>query len=634
MTELYIDGTAAYLPKDLSVQVKRENPLFTKNGEYTYDITLPLSAPVNAALYSHLNRLNSVAEVKTRRRAVLVADNRVYCNGTEVVTGWTHDTVTIQIASGNSELNYVIGGNLQVSFLDMKDSGTEADTARILNRYPAIDYCLAPVLNRTSGHFVNLWKTYRHYDAATGQTDDQFLPDSPYFAPQPFLLAYIAELMNALGYELLENQLEGTFLQDLYICHVQETGKWNEMLPGWNVQEFMEQIEKLFNATFVIDNRKRTARLILNSRYYTGADNITAHLARVEDTYEAEVDDEPEQDDHAQSNIHYNLPDNAYWCMACLPDNLRDSARREDIPADFEPAGTEVGRINLWFDDSGNRRHDTIYHDVLYGGDYVHRANGFYALVDQFRGLEREDAQADIELDIVPVETAECTVHATSDNIEGGINSVERTLFLPVIDGNESPDEDTGEDTGGEDEETLYEQIANSTAADGEDDEPSKGRIFLAFFHALEVPVIFGREYPQAGTYPVPFTDRLIEDKNVFNLPQYNQSNDEGATLRLSALDQLLYQAAYDIDFRHAIKVNSHDPNLYSANLIFEIRNRLYVCKEMEFTLDASGRKGAWTSTFYPIRIDPAAVDPRWIVADGRWRDKGVWLDNGRWLDE
>ena len=40
MTELIIDGTSAVLPKDFSIQVKRENPLFTKNGEYTYDMKL------------------------------------------------------------------------------------------------------------------------------------------------------------------------------------------------------------------------------------------------------------------------------------------------------------------------------------------------------------------------------------------------------------------------------------------------------------------------------------------------------------------------------------------------------------------------------------------------------------------
>ena len=95
MTELYIDGVSAVLPKDFSVQVKRENPLFTKNGEYTYDITLPLTNATNANLYKHLNRLNSVQEVATKRHAVLLADNRVYCNGTEVITGWTDDTVSM-----------------------------------------------------------------------------------------------------------------------------------------------------------------------------------------------------------------------------------------------------------------------------------------------------------------------------------------------------------------------------------------------------------------------------------------------------------------------------------------------------------------------------------------------------------
>ena len=107
MTELFIDGVQAVLPKDFSIQVKRENPLITKNGEYTYEITLQLTNATNAELYAHLNRLNSVQEVKTKRAAILVADNRVYCNGTEIITGWTDDTVSLQIASGNSELNYL-----------------------------------------------------------------------------------------------------------------------------------------------------------------------------------------------------------------------------------------------------------------------------------------------------------------------------------------------------------------------------------------------------------------------------------------------------------------------------------------------------------------------------------------------
>ena len=108
MTELIIDGVSAVLSKDFSIQVKRENPLFTKNGEYTYDITLPLDNPTNAELYKHLNRLNSTQPVSTDRRAVLVADNRVYCNGTEVITGWTEDTVSARTDGGTDHEHHAI----------------------------------------------------------------------------------------------------------------------------------------------------------------------------------------------------------------------------------------------------------------------------------------------------------------------------------------------------------------------------------------------------------------------------------------------------------------------------------------------------------------------------------------------
>ena len=167
MTELIIDGVSAVLSKDFSIQVKRENPLFTKNGEYTYDITLPLDNPTNAELYKHLNRLNSTQPVSTDRRAVLVADNRVYCNGTEVITGWTEDTVSIQIASGNSELNWVIGADLQISFLDGMPVTPALTASQIMDItesvYPDVQFNLPPVYDRTNDTVINgYWVDYRN----------------------------------------------------------------------------------------------------------------------------------------------------------------------------------------------------------------------------------------------------------------------------------------------------------------------------------------------------------------------------------------------------------------------------------------------------------------------------------------
>ena len=91
MTNLYIDGIAVVLPSEFSITVKQENAFFTKNGEYTYDIELSLLVPENAKLYGFLNRLNITDRPAHKRKAVLVADNRVYLNGTEIITGWTDE---------------------------------------------------------------------------------------------------------------------------------------------------------------------------------------------------------------------------------------------------------------------------------------------------------------------------------------------------------------------------------------------------------------------------------------------------------------------------------------------------------------------------------------------------------------
>lgn len=51
-----------------------------------------------------------------------MADNRVYLNGTEIITGWTDTKVSIQLVSGNSELNYFVGSDELISTLAMKET--------------------------------------------------------------------------------------------------------------------------------------------------------------------------------------------------------------------------------------------------------------------------------------------------------------------------------------------------------------------------------------------------------------------------------------------------------------------------------------------------------------------------------
>ena len=202
MVSLYIDGTPVVLPSDFATEIKIENSFFTKNGEYTYDFKLPLNNPTNAALYAHLHRLNNVSEIKEKRQAVLIADNRCYNNGTEIITDWTDDSVSIQLASGNSELNYLIGANLQVSFLNMgtaeltDESGRVAYYTQSLQKsYPGFDYVAAPV--STPAGILNEWRF--------GKTTSGYslrLADGTIRIVQPYLCAIVRRMLNALGYTI------------------------------------------------------------------------------------------------------------------------------------------------------------------------------------------------------------------------------------------------------------------------------------------------------------------------------------------------------------------------------------------------------------------------------------------------
>ena len=137
--------------------------------------------------------------------------------------------------------------------------------------------------------------------------------------------------MSALGYTLTAHGLEDTVFKELYICHALHTDKWNEMLPGWSVKDFLEQIEHLFDMTFVVNNKNRTAALVFNNRFLDGFQ--TAHVSPVEDVYETEVEEDPDQEDMADSNVSYSLGDDEFWKFACLADEVWPTASTATPPS-------------------------------------------------------------------------------------------------------------------------------------------------------------------------------------------------------------------------------------------------------------------------------------------------------------
>lgn len=609
MTNLYIDGIAVVLPSEFSITVKQENAFFTKNGEYTYDIELSLLVPENAKLYGFLNRLNITERPATKRKAVLVADNRVYLNGTEIITGWTDTKVSIQLVSGNSELNYFVGSDELISTLAMKETNPvvsgSVSTDYVKKTYPDVDYNLMMTYDSLHQVDKNIW-LYRLYNNDVNNPYAGYIVQKediqPYdYIPQPYLCAYMRELLKALGYTLEYNAIEDTPWKSVYIVHVCETYKWNEMLPGWTAKDFLQNIETMFNGSFLIDHRTKKVSFLLNVSYLPKVSNV--HLQNVVDAYTVEVEEE-EEADAINSTIKYKLPSTEYYKLRCLPDVVKEAARQKSIDGD----------LFTFFAKPENQVTDTIFDYKSVNRKIIYlEGSGIMSnleMVDELASLVRENAESELELEFVPAELTERAFYI--EGIDPGGFYLGQYYIPSVSVSDDEPDE------------TTYDSIHNMVNNLSEKTE-SKSNIFLAFFRGLN-PVQIG--VMPANSYPLAFIDRFFPTTSwPATLPS------DYPTFNLVEMETYFYSNAYKIDRKNPVKITCYDSNLYPASSVFEIFNRRYLAKEIEYTIGPNGRTQAWTGTFYPASISDTEVEQRWILADGKWRDGGVWLDNGRWLD-
>lgn len=618
MTQLFIAGVETVLPQEFSVTVKRENSFFTKSGEYTYDCTLRLDNPVNCQLYGFLNRTNKSDQLDTDRTAVLIADGHVYCRGKEVITRWTEDTVTIQIVSGESELNYFIGQDKKIEDLDL-GSISEYDSLagyyETLNSLPIVnktygtsDYCLVPIWTDNGQlNQIRFGATIEDdHGAHHGSTYYEFMHP----APQPYLCALIRRILTALGYnndnETHVNQLEDGLFRNAFITNTVMTGEYAKMLPGWTVKDFLEEVEKLTGIVFVTNNTNTShpsCDILLKSTYYYESRQVP--LNNVVDAYETEVEDDESRDpEFSTSNVSYDIPSHALSNVMRFPEGIMEDFVTVDCNDYTEvrsaAEGYEVTDKVLFHDTSENR-----YYFIFAKRTTAFTPTTFLQEADQFRDLKREGTSSTLELGITPAPiafsggaalTRGYEIICLSSSLDGGFS----------FDYNEN---DSSEEEGGS---SAYDIIQKYKK-----DESSRCDLYCAFYDGY---------ITQDGTsVAVSYTDA------------YHCTLAMGGThvgsLRLKDLDESYYQGGYEIDTRHAVTFETFDPNVIDPRQVYVIRNRRYVVRDVEETITAEGRQKMWKVTCYPITISDEAIEKRWILTKGVWDDGAAWLDDGRWND-
>lgn len=641
MTQLIIAGTEVALPQQFSVTVKRENPFFTKSGGYTYDCQLRLDNPVNQQLYGFVNRLNRTAQVATGRTAILMADGHVYCRGTEVITKWTNDTVTIQIVSGESELNWLVGQELKVSQLQMDqcDIGwvsyvNQLEVADLsihhdLN-WPTYNCCYPTV--RDEGADI----TYNQYcqnsqlvqDTWTANRMPALKVNDVELRPQPFLCALVQGIIEALDYELGTDELAThEAFSRAFIVNTVDAQSLDETLPGWTVKEFLEEIEKLCGCVFLVSpatdpDKKGRVDILLKKTYFMNARQLP--VRNVTDQYEMERISEADGTDQSTATLQWQLPETQTARLACLPEGLRNSVRVVSCN------GIAAVKTALQAATVGQR---LLALDTTTGCYWIrdkHTFKGYDAditkdeirIVDYLRPLERANAPGTMEMGIVPalMDWWWWNGSISWGETDSGISFVSPVPVKTIIvNSSVSSTEET-------DAETFGDLIRETT----EPAEPSKAQLYIALFdglHAQDNYVLLPQPYVDAYQATV--------EPGYQNPVQGDIASEEFVgSLLLPELDSTAYgTTAYQIDTSHAVTFETFDPNVIDVRQVYVVNNKRYVVRDCEEVITAEGRQPLWRLTCYPITISDEAIANGWILTHGVWDDGAAWLDDGRWID-
>lgn len=599
MTRLFIDKQEVALTSDFQLDFYSQNPFFTKNGDYTYDLDIDLNHPGNRKIYQSINRFD-VTGHPTNRSALLLSGPNVIVDGTEVILSIEDNIAKIQLVSGNSELNYLYAGDTTIRQLSLGSLSLNAEYNNLNKFYPDVTHVCCPVISQKGNYKIDdsSQKTDKIFNELEWDTRDGFnFKSGTTMVPQPFLLYCIDKIIEAMGYSIEENVLKDDELaKRLIIIHgIQSSTNINRILPDWKVDEFITEVEKLFNVIFLVNQFTRKIKIARMKSFYQNSKMIEISNNDLVDEVQKNYDQE-ESLYITYDNIKYNLPSSRWYKYQNLTDELRDKCGK--TTASLKEI-LSYGFINypykLWFEE--NFRIWMIHSAYPSGGE----SYACWEIVDQLKNVTNDSSDNECELKIIPSEIYGNNVWLTGMDF-GGSKYYDGwiTSACPVV----------SNTTEGEVTEYAYQEIENGSSEESVDD----SYLFVAIYLGLK-PYMYSSDYmneevdqpilnsmlvPQAVAYPC-----FIHYNRASQGTKITKLTDDKLSLAIESSQGGLYDRYYQdsikVDTKTEYVFKFKYKNLYDCKSIFLIGNKKYYCKELHYTVTPDGIEPIVEGTFYLV---------------------------------
>lgn len=619
MITCVINGRAAYPAASQSIKLTYANQYVTDDGEYSYDINFPMSIMDNRRVFHNVSRFDVSKVTQKFNDCKLYVSGRLILSGVGTVISVTEAEIKLQIVGGKSRIKF--NDKLTKHYIDEIQFGTadkpgytvdKGFSQKFKDKISEIyrlnedkseflgaegRWCFMPVRDETNDLIANFVGVDR-----TKQFIGYNAPFIMNLAVQPNLMYIFRKVVEYEGYSLKRNDFDCKPWNLLYIASAYKTRELCKALPHWSSYTFIEEFRKLFNATIVFDDIKKTCSVI-NASELTTADSVEIETL---DEYTTDYDEDGSFSTSSTANLEYNLGDSANRDnYEVIPKKVFDSFEivhsEELMGSDRQFASTTL----LW---SEKKKRQTIIEN--YGDYYIYvedeDGNKNWKLAGIWSPLIRDSASDDyVDLNISPAAQVVENINFKSGLLED--NYYEKRCLLSIPNDKEPDSKECDIDEDGYSYTSVQDALDDESMLDTSEDEQECMNIFF---------ILPGRVQTGDGT-----NTRLSWVGNKSRWPQFMTDYRINYGYRFSGIafiDDAYYSLALcmkseigttclgslhdnglKIDNKNCLQIKFKSEVIPDPSNTYIIHNKKYVCEKIELEVKDDQIEPIFVGYFY-----------------------------------
>lgn len=619
MITCVINGMAAYPAASQSIKLTYANQYVTDDGEYSYDINFPMSIMDNRRVFHNVNRFDVSKVTQKFNDCKLYVSSRLILSGVGTIISVTEAEIKLQIVGGKSRIKF--NDKLTKHYIDEIPFGTadkpgytvdKGFSQKFKDKISEIyrlnedkseflgaegRWCFMPIRDETNDLIANFVGVDR-----TKQFIGYNAPFIMNLAVQPNLMYIFRKVVEYEGYSLKRNDFDCKPWNLLYIASAYKTRELCKALPHWSSYTFIEEFRKLFNATIVFDDIKKTCSVI-NASELTTADSVEIEPL---DEYTTDYDEDGSLSTSSTANLEYNLGDSANR------DNYEVISKK--VFESFEIVhSTEVMGLDrqfasttmLW---SEKKKRQTIIENF---GDYyiyVEDENGkkSWELSGIWSPLIRDKSSEDyVDLNISPAAQVVEDINFKTGLLED--KYYEKRCLLSIPNNKEPDSKDCDIDEDGYSYTSVQDALDDESMLDTSEDEQECMNIFFILPGRVQIGGPNTTSLSWVGNksrWPQFMTDyRINEDYRYSGIVDifydfYSLSLRKKREIGTTCLGSL-HDNGLKIDNKNCLQVKFKSEVIPDPSNTYIIHNKKYVCEKIELEVKDDQIEPIFVGYFY-----------------------------------